>query len=196
VKLNSANRSFFALVALAVVPYALLGLLGGGVLSLVVYRVGAHGLSGLTQDGQDLRPAALFFALIMTGSVVAALSVRRQVLATRRLADAIASQSDPMPSGMAQIADRVGLAGRVDLGPTRDTAERSLQRTRPVVAIPRGRRSARVAGPRSWTRQPTFEPARRPGATPERVPDRRSSAASVRQGVVRQAQTKLMGQPR
>ena len=114
-KLDSANRSFVALVVLAVVPYALLGLLGCGVLSLVVYRVGAHGLSGLTQDGQDLRPAALFFALITSGTVVAGLSVRRQVLATRRLADAIASQSKPLPSGLAQIADAVGLAGRVDL---------------------------------------------------------------------------------
>lgn len=40
-KLNSANRSFFALVATALVPYGLLGVLGCGLLSVVAVRLAA-----------------------------------------------------------------------------------------------------------------------------------------------------------
>jgi hypothetical protein len=67
-RLDSANRSFFALVAGALVPYALLGVLGCGVLSLASYRLATDGWGGLDRGGEDLRPAVMFFGLVRWGS--------------------------------------------------------------------------------------------------------------------------------
>ena len=113
--MNSANRSFFALVAAALMPYVLLGVFGCGVLSLAAYRVTAHGLSGLDRNGQDLRPAVLFFTVVTTGTTVAALSVCRQLRATRALAAALRPLTSEMTAELATAAERNGLAGRIDL---------------------------------------------------------------------------------
>ena len=114
-RLDSANRSFFALVATALVPYLLLGVFGCGLLSVAGYRLVTEGLSGLDRDGQDLRPAVLFFALVTAGTLVGALSVRRQVRATRALAALLAGRTlEPPAELMAAIQD-AGLDGRVDV---------------------------------------------------------------------------------
>jgi len=114
-RLNTANRSFFVLVATALVPYVLLGLFGCGVLALVGYRIAAHGLSGLDRGGQDLRPAAAFFALVALGTIVGGVSVGRQVRATRRLGQALAVRAMPAAPALEQAAARVHLDGQVDL---------------------------------------------------------------------------------
>ncbi len=114
-RLNTANRSFFALVATALVPYGLLGLFGCGLLSVVGYRLAADGLSGLERPGQDLRPAVVFFAVVATGTVIAGLSVRRQLAATRALASAVAERTLPLPPELARAADRARIGGRLDL---------------------------------------------------------------------------------
>jgi len=94
---NAANRSFFSLVAIALVPYALLGLFGCGVLSLVAYRLATDGWGGLTSGGQDLRPALAFFAVVATGTLVGGRSVWRQIVATRDLAAEVASRRVESP---------------------------------------------------------------------------------------------------
>lgn len=114
-RLNTANRSFFTLISAAMVPYALLALFGCGVLSLAVYRVVTDGVGGLHRDGQDLRPALAFFAIVIAGSFVAARSVARQVAATRTLADEVAARLLPEPDIVASAAAAAGLGGRVDL---------------------------------------------------------------------------------
>lgn len=115
-RLDSANRSFFALVAAALVPYVLLGVLGCGVLSLAAYRLGMQGWSGLDQGGEDLRPAVAFFGLVTAGTVVGLWSVRRQVRATRALAARLRDRTLPSPPpDVTAVADNAGLAGRVEL---------------------------------------------------------------------------------
>jgi FAD/FMN-containing dehydrogenase len=108
--LDSANRSFFALVAIALVPYALLGLFGCGLLTLAGYRLAAQGLAGLNRDGQDLRPGMAFFTVVTAGTVAAAVSVRRQVRATRALASHLRKRAMPMPHTVTAAAGAVALA--------------------------------------------------------------------------------------
>ena len=112
---DSAHRSFFALAALALVPYMLFGLFGCGLLSVIAYRVTTDGIGGLNEGGQDLRLAAIFFGLAAVGTVVAAASIRRQLVATRRLAEAIRVASVPLSAGVTAAATRVGLGDRVDV---------------------------------------------------------------------------------
>jgi hypothetical protein len=115
VRLDSANRSFFALVATALVPYVLLGGFGCGVLSVAVWRLATDGLGGLDRNGEDLRPAVAFFALVTTGTVVGALSVLRQVRATRALESLLAGRTVPLPQPVQEAAERTRLVGRVEL---------------------------------------------------------------------------------
>lgn len=114
-RLNTANRSFFTLVAIALVPYLLLGLFGCGLLSVAAYRIATDGLSGLDSGDQDLRPAVLFFAVVAAGTVIAALSVRRQVQATRALTTHVAGRSLPVPAAVEHAAERARLHGRIDV---------------------------------------------------------------------------------
>lgn len=82
-KLNAANRSFFALVAVAFAPYVVIGMAGCGVLSVASYRVLA-GQSSLAQDW--LTWMALGFAAVSAiGVVLASRAVYRQARATRQL---------------------------------------------------------------------------------------------------------------
>lgn len=112
-KLDSGNRSFFALVATALVPYLLLGLFGCGLLSVLGFRLATEGLGGLEPDGRDLGPALVFFAVVSAGTVVAALSVRRQVRATRALATALERHRALPPPEVDAAAARTGLTGTV-----------------------------------------------------------------------------------
>lgn len=114
-RLNTANRSFFTLAGITLVPYALLGLFGCGLLSVVAHRLATEGISGLHRPGEDLRPATVFFAVVTTGTVIAGLSVRRQVCATRRLAAFVAAHRASLPSELERTASHAGLAGRVDV---------------------------------------------------------------------------------
>jgi len=93
--LDSANRSFFALVATSLVPYVRLGIFGCGVLSLAAHRLVTDGLAGLNRDGQDLRPGVVFFAVVTGGTLAAPVSVRRQVRATRALASSLREHAVP-----------------------------------------------------------------------------------------------------
>jgi hypothetical protein len=113
--LDSANRSFFALVAIALVPYALLGLFGCGLLSLAGYRLAADGLGGLNRDGEDLRPGVVFFAVVTAGTVAAAVSIRRQVRATRALATHLRDRTVAPPETVTITARGSGLNSRVDV---------------------------------------------------------------------------------
>ncbi len=113
--LDSANRSFVALVAIALVPYALLGLFGCGLLSLAGYRLATEGLSGLNRDGQDLRPGVVFFVVVTVGTVAAAVSVRRQVRATSALAAHLHERTVTTPDAVTAAAGESGLGGRVDV---------------------------------------------------------------------------------
>ncbi len=137
-RVDSANRSFFTLASAALVPYVLLGVFGCGVLSLAAYRVANEGLSGLQRDGQDLRPAVVFFALVTAGTVVAAVSVRRQLQATRALEAVLRPRLAETSPKLAAAAHRAGLAGRVELVEDAETFSFTYGLLSPRVVVSRG----------------------------------------------------------
>lgn len=111
---DSANRAFLTLVAVALAPYFLLGVFGCGLLSYLAYRVAADGPGVLTGDA-DLRPAVAFFVVVSTGTVLAARSLWQQFHATRRLADHVRTRRISATPAMAAAGERAGLDGRVDV---------------------------------------------------------------------------------
>ncbi len=137
-RLNSANRSFFALVATALVPYTLLGLFGCALVPVVAYRLATDGLSGLQRQSQDLRPAALFVAVVAIGTVIGGLSVRRQLVATRALSALVAERIEPLPLALSDAACRAGLGGRLDLVDDAPPYSFTYGLMSPRVAISRG----------------------------------------------------------
>lgn len=137
-RLDSANRSFFALVSAALVPYALLGLLGCGVLSVAAYRVATDRLGGLQRDGQDLRPAVVFFMVVAFGTAGALVSMRRQVRATQALTAFLRPRLAALPPDLAVVVGRAGLAGRVELVDDAEPFSFTYGVVSPRVAVSRG----------------------------------------------------------
>lgn len=137
-RLDSANRSFFALVSAALVPYALLGLLGCGVLSVAAYRVATDGLGGLQRDGQDLRPAVVFFMVVAFGTAGALVSMRRQLRATQALTAFLRPRLAALPPDLAVVVGRAGLAGRVELVDDAEPFSFTYGVVSPRVAVSRG----------------------------------------------------------
>lgn len=114
-RLNTANRSFVALVALSVVPYVLVGAGSCALVTSVVYSVTTKGWSGFTSPGQDLRPALAFFALIILGGLLAVASLVTQAAASRRLAARVRSSRLPTPPEVRETAAHVRLGRRIDV---------------------------------------------------------------------------------
>ena len=113
-RLDTANRAFVTLVAIALTPFLLLGVFGCGLLSYLAYRVAADGPGVLTADA-DLRPAAAFFAVLSAGTVLAARSLWQQHRATRRLAEHVRANRLPATADIDAASQRAGLASAVDL---------------------------------------------------------------------------------
>ena len=137
-RVNAANRSFFSLVATALVPYLLLGLVGCGLLGLIAYRVASEGMSGLTSHGQDLRPAVVFLAVVGAATVLGARSALRQVAATRSLAAEVARRASPPPARVNEAATRAALGGRVDVVADARPYSFTYGLSRPRVALSTG----------------------------------------------------------
>jgi len=114
VRLDTANRAFLTLVALALAPFVLLGVFGCGVLSYLAYRIAADGPGVLTADA-DLRPAAAFFAVVSAGTVLAVRSLWQQHRATRRLAEHVRANQLSANADINAACQRVGLARVVDV---------------------------------------------------------------------------------
>lgn len=134
IRWDTANRNFFALVAVALVPYVVLGLVGCGFVSVLAYEIGSRGIHVVSGS---LLPATLAVVVVAIGTGLAAWSLRDQVLATRRLANHVRAVRLPTPPTLAQAASE--LAGRLDyvdddgafsfaygLGPARLVVSRGL----------------------------------------------------------------------
>jgi Zn-dependent protease with chaperone function len=114
VKLDSANNAFLAFIGLCVTAFVAIGAAACALLAILGYRLQQDGLSALTADG-DLRPALIFFGVVVVGDVLALLSLRRQWRATRGLAERIRQSQLPVPVSVADAAGRANLSGRVEL---------------------------------------------------------------------------------
>lgn len=114
-RVDTADRSFLMFAGLVVAPYLLLFLVACGLVTIFAVRFADHGLGALTAGRGDLRPAAVLVLLLLVATGLALLSLRDQVRATRRLAQRVRSLALPVPGSLADAAETVGLAGRVDM---------------------------------------------------------------------------------
>ncbi len=116
-RLDSANRSFLALMGLALLlgMYVLCGAVGSVLVPLLVARVSHDGLSGLWHSGDSLLPVASFIALVAVGLAFGARSTVKQIIASRRLAHRVQRLALELPDKLVFTAREIGLSGRVVL---------------------------------------------------------------------------------
>lgn len=114
-RLNTANRSFVALLIVAAIPYALLGFAGCALVGAVSYELYTRGWEAVNAGQQDLRPALVFFGLLALGSSLGVASIVTQVRASMRLAGRVRALRVPTPHGVDEIARRRKVSGRVDV---------------------------------------------------------------------------------
>jgi Zn-dependent protease with chaperone function len=132
-RLDTANRSFFVLLGVALGPYLLLGLFGCGILSVAGYRYATQGSPGLNAPAW---PALGFLAITATGTVFGLLSLWRQRRATLRLAAFVQRHRLPLDDTVAGAAAREGVA-RIDVVDTDDPFSFTYGLLAPRVAVSR-----------------------------------------------------------
>jgi len=138
VRLDRANRNFLVLLGVALVPYALVALVGCGLLSVIVVRLFDHGLGFLTAGPGDLRAAAVVLAIVLIGTVRAIFSFVDQYQATRRLAARVRELRLPLPPALEDVTSRVWLGSRVRLVDADEEFSFTYGLTHPRVAVSRG----------------------------------------------------------
>ncbi len=137
--LDSSDRSFLGLVAVALVAaYLALGVGGCVLLSLVGYRVAAHGVGVLIDGDQGLLLAVVFLAIVGAGGVRGLWSLRRQVLSSVRLPRRVRVLAIPAPAKLSDLAWRIGLGGRVTLVDSAESFSFVYGAITPRVAVSRG----------------------------------------------------------
>lgn len=82
-RLDSANRSFVALMSLALLlgMYVLCGAVGSVLVPLVVARISHDGIAGLLDSGGAMLPVLLFIILVAAALAFGARSIARQIVA-------------------------------------------------------------------------------------------------------------------
>jgi Zn-dependent protease with chaperone function len=115
VRLDTANRSFLAIVGIALLlgAYALCGAVGDVLLPLLVARVSRDGLHGLLIG--SLLPALLCLATVAVGLALAGHSLTRQLLASHRLALRVRAMEVSLTGALERAAAEAGLEGRLEL---------------------------------------------------------------------------------
>jgi hypothetical protein len=103
-RLDSANRSFLALMTLALLlgMYVLCGAVGSVLVPLVLARISHDGIDGLMGSGGSLLPALLFIVLVAVGLTFGARSISRQTIAASRLALRVREVALELPDDLAQ----------------------------------------------------------------------------------------------
>jgi Zn-dependent protease with chaperone function len=132
VRLDDANRSFLAFMALATLAgaYAVCGALEKALAPLIVSQLPHRPLSLL---------ATLPFATLMMASLVlGGASLARQLIATHRLASRIKNIGEAPPDRLAKAAVEAGLGGRVTVIDTPELFSFVYGLLTPRVAVSRG----------------------------------------------------------
>jgi len=138
-RLDSANRSFLALMSLALLlgMYVLCGAVGSVLVPLVLARISHDGIAGLLDSGSML-PVLFFIVLVAVGLAFGARSIVRQVVASSRLARRVRGLKLELSDELALTASAVGLAGRVVLIDAPERFSFAYGVLTPRVAVSRG----------------------------------------------------------
>ncbi|MGA9285464.1 MAG: M56 family metallopeptidase [Solirubrobacteraceae bacterium] len=135
---DRATRDFLAFVAVAVLVGAIVfcGALGGVLMPLLVSRVSSGGLGALAST--SVLPAFVLLSLVVAGVGLAARSLARQLLASRRLALYVSARTQTVPDALRSTAARAGLRGRVMLVDAPESFSFVYGLLTPRVAVSRG----------------------------------------------------------
>ncbi|HEY7933395.1 MAG TPA: M56 family metallopeptidase [Solirubrobacteraceae bacterium] len=139
-RLDSANRSFLAFMALALSlsAYVLCGALGGVLLPLLLARASRDGFHGLLGERTALLLLLAFLALVAVGLALAGRSLARQILASHRLAGRVRVLARALPDQLTRAAIQAGLGGRVVLVDAGESFSFVYGVLTPRVAVSRG----------------------------------------------------------
>ena len=139
-RLDSANRSFLALMVLALLlgMYVLCGAVGSVLVSLVLAQISHEGIAGLLDSGGSMLPVLLFIILVAIGLAFGARSIVRQIIASSRLARRVRGLTLELPDELALTASEVGLGGRVVLLDAPERFSFAYGVLTPRVAVSRG----------------------------------------------------------
>jgi Zn-dependent protease with chaperone function len=139
-RLDSANRSFLALMSLALLlgMYVLCGAVGSVLVPLVLARISHDGIAGLLNSGGSMLPVLLFIILVAVGLAFGARSIARQIVASCRLARRVRGLALELPDELALTASEVGLGGRVVLLDAPERFSFAYGVLTPRVAVSRG----------------------------------------------------------
>ena len=135
-RLDTANRSFWAIVALAATPFLVLGALGCGVLSLTAYRIATGGPSVLG-DGPAAAVATVFLVASVLGAALVVRSLARQARATAVLTRRLRGHQITAPARLRAIASDAGI-DQVRLVDDSDAYSLTVGLLDPVVHISTG----------------------------------------------------------
>jgi beta-lactamase regulating signal transducer with metallopeptidase domain len=113
VKLDGANRAFLAVLGVSwlLAGYAVCGTAAGVLVPIVVAHIAREGWGAL--GSVSLVPTFLVLGLVTTGVLRAAGAMRRQLVASRRVARRTRALTIDQPRRLAEAARASGLAGRV-----------------------------------------------------------------------------------
>jgi len=137
-RLDSGNRSFFALVAIGMVLYAALATAACAVLSLLLYRLATDGSGAFGDGAWAILPAALFLTVNAAGALLGVRSLGRQIASSRRLGRRIHRLSILPPPDPARQAASAGLAGRLRVIDAPEPFSFAYGAFRPRVVISEG----------------------------------------------------------
>src|SRR5260370_30039208 len=130
---DRANRSVLAMVLLAAAMSSVIALIGLCSYGALTYRLSHYGFGSWTTSGTQ---AAFVLSVLLTGGLAAgAHVVRRQVVATQRLERRIRRHIAVASTALTDAAERVGLAGRVDLIDAAEPSAFTWGLLRPRVAV-------------------------------------------------------------
>jgi Zn-dependent protease with chaperone function len=136
-RIDTANRSFIALLALVIAASLVAGLIGCCVIGVVLYRFGNDGLNAVDKAGTV--PALVLLGLFGAGAVLGSRTLRRQAAGTARLTRRVRRHTrTPLPARLTTIAAAYELAGRVDLIDTPEPCSFTYGLVRPRVAVSTG----------------------------------------------------------
>lgn len=137
-KLNSANKAFFALIGLAFAAYLALGAGACALFGVVAYRVTAGDVSLAGGQLWGFVGLASFLAAYVTGWVLCIAALTRQAIATSKLRSRVRKARLLKPAEVTAAEDRVGLNGRVELVDSDDRFSFAYGAFSPRVVVSRG----------------------------------------------------------
>lgn len=136
-RVDTANRSFAALLGVVIGAAIVAGLIGCCVIGVVTYRVGEDGLSAIDKPGTA--PALVLLALFGSGAILGSRALRRQSAGTARLGRRVRRYSRrAIPARLISAADTYGLSRRIDLIDAPEPCSFTYGMTRPRVAVSTG----------------------------------------------------------